>query len=138
MRGEQRFAFRAPPLGPATKWLCITILVATLVFKMTESRLGFGIGDLIFTVPGVLSFELWRLLTFPLVEIEFWGLLLNLVVLYFFGAYFEQNWGTRPFARFFFLSSFGAAILAVPLSFLFNIILPFTDVGVASGPGAAL
>lgn len=130
--------FSGPPIGKGTKGLLIAILACSLVFTLTERKLGFGVEDLIFTVQGVLGMELWRLFTFPFVETDAFGLLLSLVVLYFFGRFFEAQWGTRYYLRFFALSCVGAAILAIPLSFLVNLIAPFQDLGMAAGPGAAI
>ena len=51
---------------------------------------------------------------------------------------FEAQWGSRQFMRFFFLSTIGAGLLAIPLSALVNLVMPFVDVTVAMGPDAAI
>jgi len=139
---QRRVVLPGPGLGPATKALLVAILAATLIFTVTQRALGFGVNDLIFTVDGLLSLQLWRLVTFPFVVPQLLNLIIGLVVLYFFGRYFEAEWGSGYFLRFFMISSVGAAMLAFPLSLLLNLVfrvLPaFTDIGMSAGPGAAV
>jgi len=138
MSQGQRFVAAGPSIGPATKWLIGIILVASAVFSVTQRTLGFGVSDLIFTVDGVMSLQLWRLLTFPFVETEPFALLIGLVVLYFFGRFFESEWGSPYYARFFMISSVGAAVIAVPLSYVIDLVAPFREIGMAAGPDAAI
>ncbi|MBN1960823.1 MAG: rhomboid family intramembrane serine protease [Deltaproteobacteria bacterium] len=125
-------------VGPVTKILLIAILVLSLGASIGERKFGFGISMLDFRIDNVLAGELWRLVTYPFVEGSPFGLILSMIVLWFFGNWFEQRWGARDYIRFFAISSIGAALLAIPLSYIFNFILPFTDLGVAQGPDAAL
>jgi membrane associated rhomboid family serine protease len=113
------------------------ILVSSALFAVTQRSFGYGVEDLIFTVDGVLHLQLWRLVTFPFVETEPFGLIIGLVILYFFGRFFEAEWGSAYYARFFVLSSVGAALIAVPLSFLLQL-APFDEIGMGSGPDAAI
>lgn len=139
MRERQRPGMGlGPPMGPATKWLMGLIVGATVLFFLTERAFGIGIKDLIFTVDGILSLELWRLVTFPFVEYDPLSLVISLVVLYFFGRFFETQWGSGAYARFYLASSVGAAIIAVPLGFVINLVAPFNEIGVAAGPDAAI
>lgn len=110
----------------------------SLVGTLTESKLGFGLSTLNFQVGKVLSGELWRVVTYPFVESQPFNLILSLVFLWLLGSWFERRWGERDFLRFFLVSSIGAALIAVPLSLLLNLVLPFRDVGIAEGPDAAL
>ena len=134
----QRVRAQLPSMGPVTKWLCIAIVGVTLVATITQRSYGVGVSDLVFAVGPVLDLQLWRLVTFPFVELQFFGLVLDLLVLYFFGRFFEAQWGSRHYLRFFFVSSVGAAVLAIPLSFLVDLVAPFNEIGMAAGPGAAI
>lgn len=128
-----------PPGGTVTKVLCGLLLVFSLIGAFAQrSTWGFGVDDLNFQVNRVLSLEVWRLFTYPFVESSPFNLLMSLVILWLFGGWFESRWGGRDFLRFFILSSVGAAVLAIPLSFAVDWLLPFRDVGTSSGPGAAL
>jgi membrane associated rhomboid family serine protease len=137
-RTPTSFSPNPPRAGAVTRALCIAILATSLVASLTQNHLGFGINTLDFQVAAVLRGQLWRLVTYPFVDGTPLNLIINLVVLWMIGGWFESRWGERDFLRFFFVSCIGAALLAVPLSILFNLILPFRDVGQAQGPGAAL
>ncbi len=134
------FSSGPPTAGAVTRALCIAILAASLIGSLTQRLYGFGVQDLNFQVGSVLGLELWRLVTYPLVESSPWNLMISLLFLWLFGGWFESRWGERDFLRFFVVSSIGAALLAVPLNLLANFVLGgvFRDVGVAEGPGAAL
>ncbi len=124
-----------PPRAPCTRALMIALFVISLIGSLGERRFGVGTSLLDFRVDRVLDGELWRLITYPFVESQPFGLILSAVVLWFFGRWFEQLWGRRDFLRFFAASAVGAAVLALGLSFLFNLILPFRDIGAGEGPG---
>ncbi len=130
-----------PGLAPVTRILFITLLVVSLVGTLTERRFGVGVSSLNFQVGKVLAGEVWRVVTYPFVESSPLNLIVSLVILWLFGSWFESRWGQRDFLRFFIVSTVGAALVAIPLSLLFNQILAAAsvhDTGVAEGPGAAL
>lgn len=128
-----------PQPGPATKVLVISLLLVSAVGSLTQRKLGFGVDDLVFDSAAVLDFELWRVLTYAFVKAgNPIGLLLSAAVLWLFGSTYERAWGTRDFVWFFFLSTIGAALLAIPLSMGLNQILPFGDLARAEGPDAAI
>ena len=65
-------------------------------------------------IPGL---KLWKLLSYVFVTgVDPLGFLFDLVVLYFFGGWFERAFGPRRFVRFFFLSAAGAALLPLAIS----------------------
>jgi membrane associated rhomboid family serine protease len=128
------FSSGPPTAGPVTRILCVLILAVTLIGTLTERKLGFGISDLNFDVQAVLAGQVWRVITYPFVESQAWNLIISLVILWMFGGSFESRWGERDFARFFVVAAAGAAVLAIPLTYLVNAIFPFTDMGAAEGP----
>jgi membrane associated rhomboid family serine protease len=119
---------------PVTAAISAIILVLSLVGKQLDARFGFGISTLRFSTASIFDLELWRVVTYPFVESSFFGLVLGILVFWIFGGWFESRYGGRDFLRFFALSAVGAALFAVPLSFLVNMIMPFYDVGIAEGP----
>ncbi len=127
-----------PTAGPVTRILCVAILVVSLVGALLQRLYGVGISNLNFQIDKVLELEIWRLFTYPFVESSPLSLMFSLVVLWLFGGTFEARWGERDFLRFFFLSSIGGALLAIPLWFAIDAIGPFHDMGFAEGPGTAL
>jgi len=124
-----------PPTGVVTKRLCITLVAVSLIGSLSQRKLGFGVDDLLFTVESALDLELWRLLTYPFVERQPFGLVVSTLVLWLFGRIFEASWGSRDFLRFIVWSWVGAAAIAIPLSFIVSLVMPFNDHGFAEGPG---
>lgn len=122
----------------ATKWLCGLLVGVSVCAKLAERSVGIGPNELVFQADAVLSGQLWRLLTHVFVEDSFMGLIFGALGLWIFGAWYENSWGTRDFLKFFAASSIGGALLAIPLSFVANQIMPFRDLGLAAGPDAAL
>ena len=127
-----------PPTGKVTKNITISIFVFSLLGSYLQRKTGFGSNELIFNIQQVLGGEVWRLFTYPLVLRGVYGLLLGTLVFWIFGRIFESSWGERDFLRFVVLSWYGAALIAIPLSFVISMLLPFHDYGVAEGPGAAI
>lgn len=121
--------------GPATKWLSLSMILATVVFSITQRQLGFGVVDLLYSVPEIFAGQLWRLLSYPFVETSGFSLILGVLVFYLFAKSFEERWGTRDFLQFVALSALGAAILAIPVRFVLNFLGLFNDVGQSAGPG---
>lgn len=122
--------------GPATKALCLITLVASVVCQLTQQRMGIGILTFVYDISEVLHLQLWRLVTYPFIYTNGFGLVLGVLILFLFGASFESSYGTRDFVRFFALSSIGAAVLAIPIHMVLETVAVFQDVtfGVGSGP----
>ena len=132
------FFSHLPPTGPATKWICILIGAVSLVSSVTERKMGIGSSTLIYRADDVLNLELWRVFTYAFVEQHPLGLVLSILIFWIFGRIFESKWDTTDFLNFFFFTTVGAALLAVPLSAGINLVMPFDDLGVASGPGPVI
>ena len=124
-----------PPTGPVTKWGCIAIIAVSLLGAVTQRRLGFGLNELVFSAAHVIDLELWRLFTYPLVHSRPFGLIIGVFIFWLFGKMFESRWGSENFLKYIGLSAVGAAILAIPLSYLLNTVMPFRDLGYAEGTG---
>lgn len=122
----------------ASQWLCGTILGVSLISALTDRKWGIGQSLLRFDAQAILDGEPWRLITYPFVQSAPFGLVLSLVVLWLLGGQLEARWGAKDFLKFFLYSAVGAAVLAIPFGMLVNAILPFRDLGIAEGPGAAI
>ncbi len=140
MAGQTRFGstLGLPPAGPVTRWLCGLLVATSIAASIAERKVGLGAHNLVFDIDSLRRLELWRLLTHAFVETQPTGLLLGTLVLYLFGRSCESNWGSRDFLRFFLTATVGAALLAVPLHYVVNFIMPFDDLGHAEGPDAAI
>ena len=132
------FGLPPPRSIPVTMLLCTVLAVVSLVGTLIGRQTGIGLNLLNYQVGAILDLELWRFFTFPFVESTLWGFLIGLLVLYMFGGWFESTYGRWDYLRFFIVSSLGAGLVAIPLTFLITLIMPFSDVGIAEGPDAAI
>jgi membrane associated rhomboid family serine protease len=123
---------------PATKVLCVTLFAVSLVSAVTQRKFGFGVTQLVYNAQAVMQGQIWRLMTYPFIESSTFSLLFSVLVLWFFGNALESQWGTRYFVRFYAASAIGAGVLAIPLTYLLNLLMPFTDISIAEGPSAAI
>jgi len=127
-----------PPTGPVTKRICIAILVASILGAITGRRIGLGPSFFDYRLQNILDLELWRLVTYPFIETTPFGLMLGTLVFWLFGRWFESAYGSKEFLHFFFLSAIGAGIIAIPLSYILNLLMLFEDMGFAQGPNVVV
>lgn len=122
--------------GPVTKTMVGLLLATSIAAAIGQRRWGLGPELLVFEGTRILHGELWRLVTYVFVESNgALPLCFDALVLWLFGCQYERRWGSRDFLRFFALSGIGAAMLAIPLSYICNLVLPFDDYAVGQGPG---
>lgn len=105
-----------PRLTPAVKVMLI-VIAALFVLQLVEQqwfRLGFFQLQLALYPRLVLkNLQLWRLLTWPLVQlVDISGVLWACAGLYFFGTDLEESYGTRRFLFFSFLAIFFSGVIA--------------------------
>ena len=127
-----------PPTGLATKWLCGLLVGVSVFGAFFGRRYGLGADLLLFSSEAVLRGEFWRLVTYAFVKSQTLSLMISTLVLFMFGRWYENSWGTRDYLRFFFASTIGAAAFAMPLTWVLNAVMPFTDTGMAEGPDAVI
>lgn len=53
---------------------------------------------------------LWQLLTYMFLHLSLWHLVLNMLMLWFFGSVLEEEWGKKQFVLFYFFTGVGAAL----------------------------
>ena len=94
--------FVMPPVTPVVKYFLI-INVAVFIPSFLFPQLRFFL-DTWFSVypvsPGV-SLQLWRFISYQFMHGAIWHILVNMLVLYFFGPLFEKHWGSKKFAIFY-------------------------------------
>ncbi|HEV8268634.1 MAG TPA: rhomboid family intramembrane serine protease [Thermoanaerobaculia bacterium] len=78
--------------------------------------------------------EVWRLLTYPVVNVGIVVVLFDLLLLWSFGSELEPQWGSRGYALFLILSTLSAGVIGVASSLLF----PSSGFGHAGGVAAPL
>ncbi|RZK60983.1 MAG: rhomboid family intramembrane serine protease [Hymenobacter sp.] len=123
---------------PVTQALCGLLIVTSVVTAMLGRYGVVGQGLWAFDAAAVMQGQLWRLVSYVFVESDPVGLLLSAVMLYLCGRSCETSWGSGDFFRFFALASVGAALWAMPLGWLINRLLPFSDPGYTQGPSATV
>jgi membrane associated rhomboid family serine protease len=62
--------------------------------------------------------QVWRLVTYPVVNVSIFSVLWDLLLIWSFGSEIEPRWGSRRFAVFLLLASASAACLGVAMSWL--------------------
>ena len=103
---------RMPPVTRGTLVLTVLGYLATL-FPALPVGLLTAVPDRI--VPGG---ELWRLVTYPLVNVGIVSVLFSLLLLWSFGSELEPEWGSRSYALFLVLATLSGGILGVGAALL--------------------
>jgi len=103
---------RLPLVTRATLALTVAGYVATLVSTAPVRYLTVGTERL---WPGL---EVWRLVTYPLVNVGILSVLFSLLLLWSFGSELEPSWGSRGYALFLVLATGAGAAFGVGVSLL--------------------
>jgi membrane associated rhomboid family serine protease len=105
-----------PPLTQSTKFLIITCTViyfADFILTALGVRLaGFSISEVFGLVPGLIleNAWVWQFVTYLFLHGHPFHLLLNMLILWYFGAEIEMRLGQGKFLRYFFLCGIGAGL----------------------------
>ena len=62
------------------------------------------------------KYEIWRLLTYSFVHLNFPDLILNMLILWMFGSELENKWGVNFFIKYYLASVIGAGLLSLPFA----------------------
>ncbi len=111
-----RYTSFQTPLGYfLTPWVK-RLLVATVGAFFVTALVG---QDLVFRwfafAPSEILWRPWSVVTYMFLHGNLWHLLVNMLVLFFFGPPLERRWGGREFVKYYFVCGLGG----VALSFLF-------------------
>lgn len=104
---------------PAIKWLLISnaaLFFLPLILRLDLIQLHYYFG----LVPAMVwgKFFLWQLVSYMFLHGGLWHIVMNMFILWMFGAELERTWGTREFARFYFTAGIGAGIINVAFAAL--------------------
>ncbi len=111
--------FALPPLTPVVKWLLIINVVVFVASYMIPA-----LGNLFFIWFSVLpetvgmSLQIWRLISYQFLHGGFWHIVLNMLILYFFGPMLEGKWGSKRFLVFYLICGAMGGILYTLLVFV--------------------
>jgi len=145
--GFGRGGFGSPMGGgklSITMWLliinCVVFLLDSILAAgartrgLTPEAMGllsyfgnFNVGE------GIFGFQLWRLVTYQFLHAGLFHILINMIVLYFFGPLMESWWGSRRFLAFYLLCGISGAILMSLLAPLLPLIATTDRLVGASG-----
>lgn len=103
-------------LTPAVKTILIINVVVTLlliIFLIIFPRLTNTAVFLLAQAPeySIKRGFLWQFLTYMFIHVEPFHMIVNMLVLWFFGPPLERDWGTRRFWKFYLIVGIGAGIL---------------------------
>ncbi|TGN20019.1 rhomboid family intramembrane serine protease [Leptospira idonii] len=65
----------------------------------------------------VLKGFVWQVVTYSFLHVQFWNLLMNMLMLWMFGGQLEEHWGSKPFLKFYIFSNLAGALAAVIAAF---------------------
>ena len=116
--GSDRFAF-GQMLTPWVKRLLIANTAVHLLLVLVAATVGEGARLFVWQwfgfTPAESFLKPWGAVTYMFLHGDLWHLLLNMLVLFFFGPPLEQRWGSNRFLKYYFICGLGGAVL----SFLF-------------------
>lgn len=117
-RGSPSMSMGVPPLTRGVKWLgIVTLAVSVLSAFLGES--GAALARLLmFTPDDLFHGRVWQLVTYTFLNPDPVGLLFALLGLWLLGASLEQQWGTRRFVRFYFLTGAAGALATALIGLL--------------------
>ena len=109
------YSFGPGPLTPAIKAIVIANAAAFLVTLIVpELTLRFGLRPA--DIFGRL--HVWQPITYMFLHAGIFHILFNMLALWMFGVELERMWGSRFFAKYYFVCGIGAAMTTVLLSFV--------------------
>lgn len=112
----QPSAFGSAPIRfDITPWVKRLLMANVAAFLVTVA-VGYGVMfDLFAFSPGRLLTRPWGVVTYMFIHGGLWHLLMNMLVLFFFGPPLERKWGPDTFIKFYLVCGLGGVLL----SFLF-------------------
>lgn len=129
MRPAYRLRWAGPPgwrrIPPVTRGVLFAVCAGYLLTLFVPVVATF----LALLPEALLLGQVWRLVTYPVVNVSIFSVLWDLLLVWSFGSEIEPRWGSRRFAVFLLLASAAAAFLGVATTWL----LPDSLFGAGSG-----
>src|SRR5690242_15758797 len=102
MPRNQRYSFSFPRLGGAAMWILAINIVAFFLFASLPhfSRAGAELTYFLVLVPKFFVHGfVWQMGTYGFIDLSPWSILFSSLMMFSFGAMFEQLLGTRKFLQ---------------------------------------
>jgi membrane associated rhomboid family serine protease len=117
------FSLSFPPFTP---WVKRIIIACAGIYFLQVVLAAFRIDseqrylDIVGLVPsGVIHGEIWQLVTYSLLHASVGHVLINMLMLWMFGAQEEVDWGSRKFIEFYIFCVAGAALSTIVVAYSF-------------------
>lgn len=115
----------APPLTKVTRAIiitCVVLFFGEVLFKVPLAKMGFDLPQIFGLVPFkvVEKFWVWQLVTYIFLHGGPLHLLLNLLILWYFGSEIEMRMGERRFLIFFLICGIGAGLCNILVNYGFS------------------
>jgi len=109
--GERFRIGLGPAMTPAVKYL----IIANLGIFLLQNIFGREVELLFGLVPAMLihTFAIWQLVTYMFLHGGVLHILINMFVLWMFGAELERYWGSKQFLKYYFICGIGAGLVQV-------------------------
>ena len=97
----------------------VLIIINVILFIFIHLGSGFNWLGLFGLVPRYVfsRFRLWQLATYMFLHLGLWHLVINMLMLGFFGPAIERNWGRRQFLFYYFFTGIGAGLCSFIVAF---------------------
>ena len=108
-----------PKVGPAVKFLLISIVVVLVIQTSFEKFANFPVEAVFgFSPEAFISGSVWQIFTYPFLHGGLFHALFNAVFIYMLGSEFERRWGTKKFLQYYFVCAIGGALLQLVVWFI--------------------
>jgi membrane associated rhomboid family serine protease len=132
------FSLSFPPFTP---WVKRIIIACAVTYFLQVVLAAFSIDplqrylDIVGLVPSyAIHGAIWQLVTYSLLHAGVGHVLINMLMLWMFGAQEEVDWGSRKFIEFYIFCVFGAALSTIAVSYSFpSHVSPYVPTIGASG-----
>ncbi len=113
---NSNYSFNIPHITKAVKWIIVVnvfVFIITLFSGYIEFIHIFGL------IPAriIHYFTIWQMITYMFLHANLLHLVLNMLMLWFFGCGLEAIWGSKRFLKYYFLTGIGAGICSIITSF---------------------
>ncbi len=119
--GGYTMSLSFPPFTPAVKWLIIAnvaVFFLVRVVGIAVPEIGGFVRAVFALVPALVAHGyVWQLFTYAFLHAGIGHILINMLMLWMFGAQLELDWGRKQFLEFYFFCVIGAALVTVAVSF---------------------
>ncbi len=119
--GGYTMSLSFPPFTPAVKWLIIAnvaVFFLVRVVGIAVPEIGGFVRAVFALVPALVAHGyVWQLFTYAFLHGGIGHILINMLMLWMFGAQLELDWGRKQFLEFYFFCVIGAALVTVAVSF---------------------